>query len=201
MDPSNLVVRHGIRNNTTEHTRRKRKKHAAQERRNSNCRLETRTLVASPSAATKFRVFYSLLRLLYAIRRARLPCLGLIPLLPLLARFASSRRAPGGVPSYILPLFQKGGHVYLLSGAIGTLPSEGYQMSSKYRTEYRGKVGWCCVVLCCVVSCRGSHTHTNIRKKGNDSGRKTAKAKKPSFTVNLIILGLARSFVRYTTFV
>ena len=129
--------------------------------------------------------------------------LGSFPYSPYL--HASLRRGArrAGFPRIFYLFSRKVGTCISSLGPSGRSPRKGYQMSSKYRTEYRGKVGWCCVVLCCVVSCRGSHTHTNIRKKGNDSGRQNRKGKKsaPSFTVNLIILGLARSFVRYTIFV
>lgn len=125
----------------------------------------------------KVSCFLLTLRLLCAIRRSRLrlPCFGLIPYL-----HASSRRAGGGVPSYILLFSRKVGTCisYGLSGR----PSEGNQMSSTVRNiGAGGGVGsrlrvWlrcCCLCWWCVVV-----WVTYIRKKVNDdSGRKTAKAK------------------------
>ena len=116
------------------------------------------------------------------------PCFLLTLRLPCAIRWACPHLVLGFIP-YVLrrgaraggslmysALFQKGGHVYPCSG-LSVCPSEGHQMS----TEFRGLGCVCDVVLW-------------SRTKGK-RGRE-CKVAPFSLLFNLIILGLARSFVR-----
>lgn len=91
----------------------------------------------------------------------------------------------GGFPNVLMyyPLFQKGGHVHLLLGVLRKGPNE------------YGNLGgdtWVWVVLCCdVVFVVWSHT----KGKCFLSRSHRRQGALLSLTVNLIILGLASSFV------
>lgn len=158
-----------MKSETTEHTHPK----TRSGRRNSIAEtLETHAFHWRFSAVTKVSCFLLTLRLLYAIRRPRLPRLGLIPYL-----HASSRRAGGGSLIYY-PLFQKGGHVYVLCWCAIGMPLGRDLMT----TELRGGHGsglWCCVVV------------TYDDRKLIPFGPTGTKGKVPSLTVNLFMLGLA----------